>query len=99
MTTLERDQARLDAPRRSAGASMTPWLIASVGLLAVAIILSLCLGARSIPLGTVWDVHDFSIADRPILFQRLQLPPGHRPLEIGENLPSAVRGPSSRRVA
>ena len=37
-------------------------------------------------LGTVWDVHDFSIADQPILFQRLQLPPGHRPLEIGESL-------------
>jgi len=41
-------------------------------------------------LGTVWDVHDFSLADRPILFQRLQLAPGHRPLEIGENLASAL---------
>lgn len=49
-------------------------------------------------LGTVWDVHDFSIADKPILFQRLQLPPGHRPLEIGESL-TAARGPAARRVA
>ena len=49
--------------------------------------------------GTVWDVHDFSIADRPILFQRLQLPPGHRPLEIGESLLSAATRPSRRRAA
>lgn len=49
-------------------------------------------------LGTVWDVHDFSIAGKPILFQRLQLPPGHRPLEIGESL-TAARGPAARRVA
>jgi GntR family transcriptional regulator len=35
--------------------------------------------------GTVWDVSDFSIGDRPILFQRLQLPPGHRPIEIPES--------------
>lgn len=35
-------------------------------------------------LGTVWDVADFSIHDRPVLFQRLQLPPGHRPVEISE---------------
>jgi GntR family transcriptional regulator len=49
--------------------------------------------------GTVWDVHDFSIADKPILFQRLQLPPGHRPLEIGESLTSAATRPSRRRVA
>jgi hypothetical protein len=41
-------------------------------------------------LGTVWDVHDFSLADKPILFQRLQLPPGHRPLEIGESLTRRV---------
>ncbi len=34
---------------------MAPWLIAALGLLAVAIILSLCLGARAIPLSTVWD--------------------------------------------
>jgi GntR family transcriptional regulator len=49
-------------------------------------------------LGTVWDVHDFSVADRPILFQRLQLPPGHRPVEIGESLPGAARS-SRQRVA
>jgi GntR family transcriptional regulator len=36
--------------------------------------------------GTVWDVSDFSFDDRPILFQRLQLPPGHRPIEIAENI-------------
>lgn len=37
-------------------------------------------------LGTVWDVSDFSFDDRPILFQRLQLPPGHRPIEIAESI-------------
>lgn len=36
--------------------------------------------------GTVWDVSDFSFDDRPILFQRLELPPGHRPIEIAESL-------------
>lgn len=48
-------------------------------------------------LGTVWDVSDFSVADQPILFQRLQLPPGHRPVEIGESLSSASTRPSQRR--
>jgi GntR family transcriptional regulator len=50
-------------------------------------------------LGTVWDVHDFSIAERPILFQRLQLAPGHRPLEIGESLSPAATRPVRRRVS
>jgi DNA-binding GntR family transcriptional regulator len=50
-------------------------------------------------LGTVWDVHDFSIADRPILFQRLQLPPGHRPIEIGESLAAAATRPARRRIS
>ncbi len=36
--------------------------------------------------GTVWDVSDFSFDDRPVLFQRLQLPPGHRPIEIAESI-------------
>lgn len=49
--------------------------------------------------GTVWDVHDFSIADKPILFQRLQLPPGHRPVEIGENLSSAAARPARRHAS
>jgi GntR family transcriptional regulator len=35
--------------------------------------------------GTVWDASDFSFADKPILFQRLQLPPGHRPIELAES--------------
>ena len=39
--------------------------------------------------GTVWDVSDFSLEDRAIMFQRLQLPPGHRPLEIRESLAAA----------
>jgi DNA-binding GntR family transcriptional regulator len=34
--------------------------------------------------GTVWDVQDFSADGRPILFQRLELGPGHRPVEIAE---------------
>jgi len=42
--------------------------------------------------GTVWDVSDFSIDDRPILFQRLQLPPGHRPIEISESF-GALKAP------
>ena len=50
-------------------------------------------------LGTVWDVHDFSIADRPILFQRLQLPPGHRPLEIAESLVLAATRVPQRRAS
>jgi DNA-binding GntR family transcriptional regulator len=37
--------------------------------------------------GTVWDVCDFSVQDRPTLFQRLQLAAGHRPLEIFETFP------------
>jgi GntR family transcriptional regulator len=50
--------------------------------------------------GTVWDVSDFSIGDRAILFQRLQLPPGHRPIEIAESfsaLKSASAPPRSAR--
>ncbi len=55
MTTRESTAVRFDAPRRSTARSMAPWLIAALALLALAIILSLCLGARSIPLSTVWD--------------------------------------------
>lgn len=36
-------------------------------------------------LGLVWDIKDFSFHDTPLLFQRYQLPPGHRPLEITED--------------
>jgi GntR family transcriptional regulator len=45
---------------------------------------------RSGAVGTLWDVSDFSFDDRPVLFQRLQLPQGHRPLEIGERLGGAA---------
>lgn len=38
--------------------------------------------------GTVWDVCDHSIQDKPSLFQRLQMAPGHRPLEISEAFPA-----------
>lgn len=41
-----------------------------------------------VPLGTtgiVWDIKDYSFHDRPSLFQRFQLPPGHRPVEISES--------------
>jgi GntR family transcriptional regulator len=48
--------------------------------------------------GTVWDVGDHSIDDKAILFQRLQLPPGHRPVEIRENLTGAMPRPSRRRA-
>lgn len=34
--------------------------------------------------GIVWDIEDFSFNDKPSLFQRFQLPPGHRPVEISE---------------
>jgi DNA-binding GntR family transcriptional regulator len=37
-------------------------------------------------IGTVWDVCDFSIQNKPSLFQRLQIAPGHRPLEISETV-------------
>jgi GntR family transcriptional regulator len=47
-------------------------------------------------IGTVWDVSDFSINDRPILFQRLQLPPGHRPVEIAETF-AAMRSAGAAR--
>lgn len=35
--------------------------------------------------GTVWDILDFSFEDRPVLFQRYQLRPGHRPIELEEH--------------
>jgi hypothetical protein len=37
-------------------------------------------------IGTVWDVCDFSIQNKPSLLQRLQIAPGHRPLEISETV-------------
>lgn len=36
-------------------------------------------------IGLVWHITDYSIGDMPLLFQRYQLPPGHRPLEIIES--------------
>lgn len=35
--------------------------------------------------GMVWDIRDISFQGAPLLFQRYQLPPGHRPVEIIEN--------------
>lgn len=35
-------------------------------------------------IGTVWDILDFSFEDQPILFQRYELRPGHRPIELEE---------------
>ncbi len=35
-------------------------------------------------MGVVWDIKDYSFHDAPSLFQRFQLPPGHRPVEISE---------------
>ncbi len=35
--------------------------------------------------GIVWDIKDYSFHDKPSLFQRFQLPPGHRPVEISES--------------
>ena len=37
-------------------------------------------------IGIVWDIRDYSFHDRPSLFQRFQLPPGHRPVEIAETV-------------
>ena len=34
--------------------------------------------------GLIWDVRDFSLDDEPILFQRFEMPPGHRPMELVE---------------
>ena len=39
---------------------------------------------RAGTVGMIWDVSDFSVGDRPVLFQRLQLPPDHRPIELSE---------------
>jgi GntR family transcriptional regulator len=47
---------------------------------------------RAGTIGTVWDASDYSVGDRPILFQRLQLPPDHRPIEIAENGAACARG-------
>jgi len=38
--------------------------------------------------GIVWDIEDYSFHDKPSLFQRFQLPPGHRPVEITEHYKS-----------
>ncbi len=35
--------------------------------------------------GIVWDIKDYSFHDTPSLFQRFQLPPGQRPVEISES--------------
>ena len=35
-------------------------------------------------IGTVWDILDFTFDDQPVLFQRYQLRPGHRPIELAE---------------
>lgn len=35
--------------------------------------------------GTVWDIRDYSVGEAPVLYQRYQLPPGHRPIEITES--------------
>jgi DNA-binding GntR family transcriptional regulator len=43
-------------------------------------------------IGIVWDIGDFSFHDQPSLFQRFQLPPGHRPVEITER----INGQASR---
>jgi len=34
--------------------------------------------------GIIWDIKDFTLRDRPVLFQRYHLPPGHAPIEIDE---------------
>lgn len=40
---------------------------------------------ESSSIGIVWDIYDYSVNDQPFLFQRFQLPPGHRPLELSEH--------------
>ncbi len=34
--------------------------------------------------GLVWDVSDHTLGDAPVMFQRFQMPPGHRPMELSE---------------
>lgn len=36
--------------------------------------------------GLVWDVRDYSFDDKPNLFQRFEMGPGHRPMELAEVL-------------
>jgi GntR family transcriptional regulator len=35
-------------------------------------------------IGSIWDITDYSFDDNPVFFQRYQLPPGHRPIEMIE---------------
>ena len=64
MTVIARTPVRPGAPARSARSHMTWWLLAAAALLAVAVVLSLVLGARSIPLDTVWNaLFHFNPAD------------------------------------
>lgn len=41
-------------------------------------------GQAADTVGTIWDIRDHSLQDRPILYQRYHLPPGHRPIELQE---------------
>ena len=36
--------------------------------------------------GLIWDVKDYSLEDRPVLFQRFEMVEGHRPMEIIETI-------------
>lgn len=42
--------------------------------------------------GLVWDIADYSFDDRPNLFQRYQMPPGHRPIEMAETVSGKQKG-------
>lgn len=50
--------------------------------------------------GLIWDVRDFSLDDEPILYQRLEMPPGHRPMELVEAVEpgGAAHRPSQART-
>lgn len=43
--------------------------------------------------GLVWDVRDYSFDDKPNMFQRFQMPPGHRPMELEEAATGSIQGP------
>ena len=38
--------------------------------------------------GIIWEVEEFSFNNEPLVFQQIQLPPGHRPLEMTRNVQS-----------
>ena len=55
------------------------------------VLLPAALSALRLPEGTAgifWEVTEFTIGQEPFVFQRLQLPPDHRPIEVQRSAPA-----------